>query len=58
MSPAPHPADGMDAHGACDKVVIQTYEGDAGTMTLRLTATIVTSLAELRDRTGDFSVAA
>jgi len=58
MSPAPHPADCMDAHGACDKVVIQTYEGDVDTMTLRLTATIVTSLAELRARSGDFPAAA
>jgi hypothetical protein len=58
MSPAPHPADGMDAHGACDKVVIQTYEGDADTMTLRLIATIVIGLVELRDYSGDFSAAA
>jgi hypothetical protein len=58
MSPAPHPANGTDAGDACDKVVIQTYEGDIDTMTLRLTATIVTSLAELRDRRTGFSAAA
>jgi hypothetical protein len=50
MSPAPHPAHGTDPGGACDKVIIQTYESDIGTMSLHLTATIVTSMAELRAR--------
>ena len=33
-----------------DKVIIQTYEGDQDTLELRLTATIVTSIDELRGR--------
>lgn len=37
----------------CDRVIIQTYEGDCQTMTLRLTATIVTSMDELRVRVAD-----
>jgi hypothetical protein len=48
MSPIPQPASAEDRSDGCDKVVIQTYEGDHETMTLRLTATVVTSMAELR----------
>jgi len=50
MSPIPqvHSLDDRSAGG--DKVIIQTYEGDMETMNLRLTATIVTSMAELRAR--------
>jgi hypothetical protein len=33
---------------ACDKIIIQTFEGDPATHDLRLTATIVTSLEALR----------
>jgi hypothetical protein len=33
-----------------NKVIIQTYEGDQDTLELRLTATIVTSIDELRGR--------
>jgi hypothetical protein len=50
MSPIPQAASLDDCSAACDKVIIQTFEGDMETMNLRLTATIVTSMAELRAR--------
>jgi hypothetical protein len=59
MSPIPQAASLDDRSDGCDKVIIQTYEGDFDTMNLRLTATIVTSMAELRARaSGDCAAAA
>jgi hypothetical protein len=46
----PIPANGHDPAAVGDKVIIQTYEGDQDTLELRLTATIVTSIDELRGR--------
>ena len=54
MSLIPHTANENDHGAGCDKVIIQTYEGDIETMDLRLTATIVTSMAELRARASAF----
>lgn len=54
MSPLPHAPSLDDRSAGCDKVIIQTYEGDIETMDLRLTATIVTSMAELRARAPAF----
>jgi hypothetical protein len=50
MSPIPQAHSLDDCSAGCDKIIIQTYEGDIDTMDLRLTATIVTSMAELRAR--------
>jgi hypothetical protein len=50
MSPIPHATRAEDRSEGSDKVLIQTYEGDLDTLELRLTATIVTSMAELRAR--------
>jgi hypothetical protein len=50
MSPIPQAHSLDDCSAGCDKVIIQTYEGDIETKNLRLTATIVTSMAELRAR--------
>ena len=47
MSPIPQAHSLDDCSAGCDKVIIQTYEGDQHTLELRLTATIVTSMAEL-----------
>ncbi len=58
MCTAPHPANGNHPGDACDKVIIQTFEGDQDTLELRLTATIVTSMAELRARAAACAAAA
>jgi hypothetical protein len=59
MSPISQAASHDECSDGCDKVIIQTFEGDMETMSLRLTATIVTSMAELRARvTGDCAAAA
>jgi hypothetical protein len=50
MSPIPHATRAEERSEGADKVLIQTYEGDLDTLELRLTATIVTSMAELRAR--------
>ena len=50
MSPIPHTARTEDCSEGGDKVIIQTFEGDLDTLELRLTATIVTTMAELRAR--------
>ncbi|MFC5550050.1 hypothetical protein [Massilia aerilata] len=54
MPPIPQAISLDDCSAACDKVIIQTYEGDLETMNLRLTATIVASMAELRARASAF----
>jgi hypothetical protein len=54
MSPIPLAASPDQCSEGCDKVIIQTFEGDLETMNLRLTATIVTSMAELRARAPAF----
>jgi primosomal protein N' len=54
MSPIPQAASLDDRSEGCDKVIIQTFEGDHDTMNLRLTATVVTSMAELRARASAF----
>jgi hypothetical protein len=58
MSPIPQAHSLDDCSAACDKVIIQTYEGDLDTLELRLTATIVTSMAELRARVAGACAAA
>jgi hypothetical protein len=50
MPPIPHATRAEERSEGADKVLIQTYEGDLDTLELRLTATIVTSMAELRAR--------
>lgn len=49
MSPIPKAA-ADERNTGTDKVIIETFEGDQETLELRLTATIVTTMAELRTR--------
>jgi hypothetical protein len=50
MSPLPPACAGNEHDRGSDKLIIQTFESDHETRDLRLTATIVTSMDELRAR--------